>query len=656
MPQTFEDPILKSFDAETIRRAFLTLPERTRAVLWYAAVEDLKPAAFGRLLGLSPNAASAALKRARERLAQAYLQCHVRAVQDGECRLTGPSLAAYAAGRLRGAELARTRFHVENCLTCSAAVLHLRDVNRGLRAAYLPLAATAPMAGGLLAALGLGASAPPSARAAGWGVAAGHGGTSGAAAVTSAVVVIGVAVGIGTARLVTADPAPAQTLAGAVQNPLTTGAGQLPGGTTSTGAPNYLAGGPSGASGVGPGGSGVGATPNAFGAGGSVPGGGVWAPGNPGGQALGNPGQLPQAGGVPGFPGSAADISTFLGPGLGAAGGGGIGAVAGATDPLPPGPGSLLPGGGGPGAATAQPPGVPPAPGGPTGGAVLPPPAPNPPGPNPPAPNPTGGGTSSPTAVPTTSGPGATPTSSTPSPSGTPTDNPSPTGPVLGLTVEIGVNGQFWQPGPVAVYTGRVTVTAPVADMDRRLTLRLEVEGGWQGILRPASPAPTSGSSTAAPSDAAAPTTSSDAAAPTTMPDAAAPTTMPVDDPTGTIPTESDSPTTDGMTTLLGTPTRGARPVVVSLRVDLPAGQSTKSIKIVAVRASLPSPGPAVPAIAWKLTDPRDGASVEGELPPWKPASASDSPTARPSTDPAPEGTISISTGPTITASLRSPF
>ncbi|MEH0108413.1 sigma-70 family RNA polymerase sigma factor [Tersicoccus sp. MR15.9] len=700
VPQVFDDPVLKSFDAETIRRAFLTLPERSRAVLWYAAVEGLKPAAIGPLIGLSPNATSVALRRAREQLSQAYLQCHVRAVGDHQCAAVGPSLAAYAAGRLRGPALASTRAHVESCLTCSAAVLHLRDVKRGLRAAYLPLAAAPSTGPGLLAALGIGTAVAPTARAGRWGLAAFAPGGAGTAAVTATVVVVGVAVGIGAGRLVTAEPAPAATLAAAAPGPaggsaggLLGGSGLLPGGAgvvagaaSGPPVPGVRVSGqawPSSGGGAGYGGGGAGE----YGAGGdgygsgftgdvSRPGAGVWAPdGSGAGQGAGLPGEQPQAGVVPGFPGSSGD-----GAGNGAAGPADPGVIppVGPVGPVGPVAPSLVPSSPTPGPSTPQatssvpstsvpptsapptsapPTSVPPTSAPPT--SVPPttaPPTSVPPTSVPPTsvpPTSVPPTSVPPTTVPPTSAPPTTAPPTTAPPTSAPPTSPSPTGsptttptaPTLGVT-PVEVDGRFWAPGPIdGVASARVTVTAPVADTDRRLTLQFRSQAGWLVIRRPASPSSTS---TDGATTTLSPAPTSSASTVTVSPE---PTVTASAGAGASADANGDRLTAEQARSLLEADTGATPPTLMTtMTVDMPAGRSAVTVDLVALRVSAVPEPRTVPAIPWVLTDPRDGATARGTLPAQPSSTASAHPTSTASASSEPPFTVTVA--PTITASL----
>ena len=76
-------------------QAFLSLPERWRAVLWHTEIEEISPAEVAPLFGLSLTGVTAVRRSARDGLRQAYLQLHRARVSQPEC--------ARAAARPRSA-------------------------------------------------------------------------------------------------------------------------------------------------------------------------------------------------------------------------------------------------------------------------------------------------------------------------------------------------------------------------------------------------------------------------------------------------------------------------------------------------------------------------------------------------------------------------
>lgn len=136
-----------------IRRAFISLPERWRRVLWKMEVEGERPAAVATNFGLSPNATAALARRARQGLRAAYLQAHLAADRSATgCRSVLEKLGAYTAGSTSGIEHRRIRAHLAGCASCTAMHAELRDVCSGLRAHASFIAVPATLAAGAVAA------------------------------------------------------------------------------------------------------------------------------------------------------------------------------------------------------------------------------------------------------------------------------------------------------------------------------------------------------------------------------------------------------------------------------------------------------------------------------------------------------------------------
>ncbi|MEV0386543.1 sigma-70 family RNA polymerase sigma factor [Nonomuraea sp. NPDC050643] len=143
----FVDPALVGLEKSLIARAYLSLPERWRAVLWHTEVERAKPAEVAPLLGLSANGVAALAYRAREGLRQAYLQMHLGAPPPHDCRPVLGKMGAYVRGGLARRDSKVIDEHVNGCEECHGVLLELTDVNRGLRVMVGPLIA-GPLFGG----------------------------------------------------------------------------------------------------------------------------------------------------------------------------------------------------------------------------------------------------------------------------------------------------------------------------------------------------------------------------------------------------------------------------------------------------------------------------------------------------------------------------
>ncbi|WP_281451583.1 RNA polymerase sigma factor [Paenarthrobacter nitroguajacolicus] len=155
LDQSVEDdnPMERTFETDMVAESFATLPERWQAVLWYSEVERMKPAQVGPLLGLSPNAVSALLIRAKEGLRRSYLDAHHQATGTDKCAsyaATAAALSKKGMGRKQRNELAE---HARECVKCTALLLHLTDVHSGFGRAFVPAIAGFPV--GQLHAAGL---------------------------------------------------------------------------------------------------------------------------------------------------------------------------------------------------------------------------------------------------------------------------------------------------------------------------------------------------------------------------------------------------------------------------------------------------------------------------------------------------------------------
>ena len=149
-----------SFDLNATAEAFSTLDERWQAVLWYAEVEGMPPRQMAPLLGLSANAASALLVRAREGLQSAWVAAHAnRELAQAECRSTVEQLQRFQRGKLTARASRRVAAHLDNCTDCAAAAAEALTLNRrlGLVLAGVMLGGVGTSA--LLAKLGFGITA-----------------------------------------------------------------------------------------------------------------------------------------------------------------------------------------------------------------------------------------------------------------------------------------------------------------------------------------------------------------------------------------------------------------------------------------------------------------------------------------------------------------
>lgn len=180
-----------------ITRAFTSLPERWRTVLWRTEVEGDQPANVAPHFGLSANATAALARRARQGLRAAYLQAHLGTHRgDTGCRSVLDKLGSYTAGAVTAAEASRISAHLGGCSGCRSTHDELRDVCHSLRANSAAIVLALPAAAGAGSLLSTGTAAAPGKAAALKTVLGGAKAKIGAAVASTAVVgVLGLSAG-----------------------------------------------------------------------------------------------------------------------------------------------------------------------------------------------------------------------------------------------------------------------------------------------------------------------------------------------------------------------------------------------------------------------------------------------------------------------------
>jgi DNA-directed RNA polymerase specialized sigma24 family protein len=136
-------------DGSLVTRAFLSLPERWRAVLWHAEIEQATPESLAPLLGVTAGGVAELDLRAREGLRQAVVRTHL--ADHPECVPAAERLDAYERGVLAESAASNVAAHLSECASCSAAIAALADLTAALRAdvapVYLGSASAAYLAG-----------------------------------------------------------------------------------------------------------------------------------------------------------------------------------------------------------------------------------------------------------------------------------------------------------------------------------------------------------------------------------------------------------------------------------------------------------------------------------------------------------------------------
>ncbi|HXH34917.1 MAG TPA: sigma-70 family RNA polymerase sigma factor [Plantibacter sp.] len=148
-PDTNEASSIEALDRSLSARAFRSLPTRWQEVLWYTEIEGMSPAEVAPLLGMKANSVSALAYRAREGLREAWIQAHLRSVDDdSEHAFTISRLGSYARGNLAARDTAKLEAHLDACQRCTIVAAEAKEVGSRMALVLLPLVAgTAGAAG-----------------------------------------------------------------------------------------------------------------------------------------------------------------------------------------------------------------------------------------------------------------------------------------------------------------------------------------------------------------------------------------------------------------------------------------------------------------------------------------------------------------------------
>src|SRR4051812_38970890 len=146
VPTSYQNADLDQFtEANLVSRAFASLSDRWKHVLWQTDIEGRSPRELADELELAPTAVAALAFRAREGLADAYLAAHVTQRPTAQCNREPSELARYVRNRMRSKEQVTFRAHLDQCHRCTEAVEELRVVSRPLRSLQWPALIGAPV-------------------------------------------------------------------------------------------------------------------------------------------------------------------------------------------------------------------------------------------------------------------------------------------------------------------------------------------------------------------------------------------------------------------------------------------------------------------------------------------------------------------------------
>ncbi|MBE3008495.1 hypothetical protein IL992_04745 [Microbispora sp. NEAU-D428] len=130
----YVDPELAGLERSPLARAYRSLPERWRMLLWHVEIEGGRPADAGPLLGLSGRAAALLTRRARQGLREAYVRLHLENGPRAECRPILSMILRYVENGLPKQEAGAVDAHVAECIDCRSVFLQMVDLTQELRA------------------------------------------------------------------------------------------------------------------------------------------------------------------------------------------------------------------------------------------------------------------------------------------------------------------------------------------------------------------------------------------------------------------------------------------------------------------------------------------------------------------------------------------
>jgi RNA polymerase sigma factor (sigma-70 family) len=128
-------------------RAWSSLPDSTKTLLWHLIIEEETPAQIAPLIGTTPNGVSSRAVRAKERLRQAFLQQHLLDADTDACRQARRRFGEYVRDALSTRDKTEVRAHLDTCSSCQGALLEVSDINQTMKVIIGPA-----VLGGLLIA------------------------------------------------------------------------------------------------------------------------------------------------------------------------------------------------------------------------------------------------------------------------------------------------------------------------------------------------------------------------------------------------------------------------------------------------------------------------------------------------------------------------
>jgi RNA polymerase sigma factor (sigma-70 family) len=133
------DTMADNADGSAAWRAWNSLPDSSKTLLWHLLIEEETPAQIAPLIGTTPNGVSSRAVRAKERLRQAFLQQHLLDADNPECRQARSRMGEYVRDALSNRDRIEVRAHLDGCARCQAALFEISDLNQTMRVLIAPV-------------------------------------------------------------------------------------------------------------------------------------------------------------------------------------------------------------------------------------------------------------------------------------------------------------------------------------------------------------------------------------------------------------------------------------------------------------------------------------------------------------------------------------
>lgn len=150
----FAAPAVGGMIRSPLNSAYLSRPQRSRAVLWHLDTEQIGPAETATILGLTQDGVFEFAGEARAGLRQSYLSQYVAGTTREDCASAMATLGTRAEGQLAGLDEPAVAQHLSACPGCRAAVGDLSDLGESLRRVVAPIYLGSAAAAYLQASLG----------------------------------------------------------------------------------------------------------------------------------------------------------------------------------------------------------------------------------------------------------------------------------------------------------------------------------------------------------------------------------------------------------------------------------------------------------------------------------------------------------------------